>query len=100
MPVWRYPYPVFYVEPSDTGDVWRVLRSKRDILAWLREHAPAGGTQPPDDVAEIQAGDQEPVDASERSTLPSRNGQAPSVNHGALRCKIGNGWEGCSIMKS
>ena len=33
----RYPYVVFYCEHGGHIDVWRVLHSRRDIAAWLRE---------------------------------------------------------------
>jgi toxin ParE1/3/4 len=33
----HYPYLVFYVEQSDYIDVWRILNSHRDIVAWLQE---------------------------------------------------------------
>ncbi|MGI6247626.1 MAG: hypothetical protein ACOYJQ_17955 [Pseudochelatococcus sp.] len=38
-PFLRIPDPVFYVERSDTGEVWRVLCSKRDIPARLQDLA-------------------------------------------------------------
>lgn len=36
-PLVRYPYLVFYVEQPDHVDVWRVLHSRRDIAAWMRD---------------------------------------------------------------
>jgi toxin ParE1/3/4 len=36
-PLTRYPYLIFYVERPDHIDVWRVLRARRDIPAWLGE---------------------------------------------------------------
>jgi toxin ParE1/3/4 len=33
----RYPYLVFYVEPEEHIDVWRVLHEQRDIPAWMNE---------------------------------------------------------------
>lgn len=33
----RFPYVVFYVERDREVDIWRVLRGKRDIAAWLQE---------------------------------------------------------------
>ena len=36
-PLTRYPYLVFYVERSDSIDVWRVLHGKRDIPEWMHE---------------------------------------------------------------
>ena len=32
-----YPHLVFYVEPSDHIDVWRVLHGARDIPVWMHE---------------------------------------------------------------
>lgn len=40
-PLKHCPYLVFYVELQDRVDVWRVLHSKRDIPAWLREEGGA-----------------------------------------------------------
>ena len=34
-PLTRYPYLVFYIERSDSIDVWRVLHGQRDIPAWM-----------------------------------------------------------------
>ena len=34
-PLARYPYLVFYIESSDSIDVWRVLHGQRDIPAWM-----------------------------------------------------------------
>jgi toxin ParE1/3/4 len=31
-----YPHLVFYVEPDDHVDVWRVLHGSRDIPAWMQ----------------------------------------------------------------
>ena len=39
VPLWRYPYLVFYFERPDHIDVWRVLHSHRDIPAWMQEPA-------------------------------------------------------------
>jgi len=36
-PLARYPYVVFYVENTDSIDVWRVLHGKRHIPSWLHE---------------------------------------------------------------
>lgn len=36
-PLKRYPYQLFYVERDDHVDVWRLLRTERDIPAWLWE---------------------------------------------------------------
>lgn len=32
----RYSYLIFYLEQTDHIDVWRVLRAKMDIPAWLQ----------------------------------------------------------------
>lgn len=32
-----YPYLVFYIEPPDHIDVWRVLHGQRDIPAWMQD---------------------------------------------------------------
>jgi toxin ParE1/3/4 len=32
----RYPYLVFYLENEDQIDIWRVLRARRDIPAWMQ----------------------------------------------------------------
>jgi toxin ParE1/3/4 len=40
-PLKNYPYLIFYVERTDSIDVWRVLHSQRDIPAWLRDGQPA-----------------------------------------------------------
>ena len=36
-PVMRFPYLIFYVEPADHVDVWRVLHAARDLPVWLRD---------------------------------------------------------------
>jgi toxin ParE1/3/4 len=36
-PLARYPHLVFFVEPDDHIDVWRVLHGKRDIAAWMQD---------------------------------------------------------------
>ena len=40
-PLKNYPYLIFYVERTDSIDVWRVLHSQRDIPAWLLDAPPA-----------------------------------------------------------
>lgn len=40
-PLKNYPYLIFYVESTDSIDVWRVLHSQRDIPAWLLDDQPA-----------------------------------------------------------
>jgi toxin ParE1/3/4 len=35
LPVARFPYLVFYVERDDHVDVWRILRTRRDIPSTL-----------------------------------------------------------------
>lgn len=40
-PLKNYPYLIFYVERTDSIDVWRVLHSQRDIPAWLLDDQPA-----------------------------------------------------------
>jgi toxin ParE1/3/4 len=36
-PLKRFSYLVFYVEHTDSIDVWRLLHASRDIPEWLRE---------------------------------------------------------------
>ncbi len=35
-PLPRFPQLVFYLEGEDHVDVWRVLRGRRDVPAWMR----------------------------------------------------------------
>jgi len=39
-PLRRFPHLVFYVETTDSIDVWRVLHSARDIPTWMHEQRP------------------------------------------------------------
>ena len=36
-PLKAYPYLVFYMKGSGQIDIWRILHSRRDIPAWMRE---------------------------------------------------------------
>ncbi len=35
LPVGPFPYLIFYVERSETVDVWRVLHAQSDIPTWM-----------------------------------------------------------------
>jgi len=35
-PIKRFPYLIFYVEPGQHVDVWRILHAQRHIPAWMR----------------------------------------------------------------
>ncbi len=33
----RYPYLIFYIERTDSIDVWRILHSAVDVPTWLQD---------------------------------------------------------------
>ena len=36
-PLTRFPFLIFYVERSESIDVWRILHGQRDIAAWMQD---------------------------------------------------------------